>query len=325
MAGFTNVHTVASQREPDGDFPTVRFPNPEEPGAMDLSLALAKEVGADLIFANDPDADRLAVAVPNGEGTYQMLTGNEIGVLLGADLINAHGNNAIVGTTIVSSRLLSQIAAAHDVDYFETLTGFKWIANRAIKETLAGKNFLMGYEEALGYTIGNLVRDKDGISALVAFALHAARLHDQGETILGLLENIYRKYGLYLTAQESLSLDPNAEGPSIGDKLRENMPSSIAGRAITSITDISKGTKTELSTGEVSKLDLPESDVLSFILEDNTRIIVRPSGTEPKVKCYYELIEPFPKEEAYESVDERGRAKLSELIDTHQAELAKLG
>ena len=324
MAGFTNVHSVESQREPDGDFPTVRFPNPEEPGAMDLAIALAKEVKADLIFANDPDADRLAVAVPNGQGEYQMLTGNEIGVLLGGDLINAHANNAVVGTTIVSSRLLGQIAAAHGVDYFETLTGFKWIANRAIEETVAGKNFLMGYEEALGYTVGNLVRDKDGISALVAFALHAARLHDQDETVLGLLENIYRKYGLYVTAQKSLALDPMAQGPSIGDKLRGAMPSSIAGRAIISVTDIHEGTKTDIKTGEVSVIDLPQSDVLSFILEDNSRIIVRPSGTEPKVKCYYEVVEPFPEGESYEAVTARGNERLKSLIETHQTELAKL-
>ncbi|MEC9466895.1 MAG: phospho-sugar mutase [Myxococcota bacterium] len=324
MAGFTNVHTVPSQREPDGDFPTVRFPNPEEPGAMDLAMALGQEVQADLIFANDPDADRLAVAVPNGSGGFQMLTGNEIGVLLGTDLINAHCKNAVVGTTIVSSRLLSQIAAAHDVDYFETLTGFKWIANRAITETIAGKQFLMGYEEALGYTVGNLVRDKDGISALVAFALHAARLHDEGESILGLLENIYRKYGLYVTEQKSLALDPNAKGPSIGDQLRANMPTSIAGRPITSITDIQTGTKTDIQSGTVSKLDLPKSDVLSFILDDDTRVIVRPSGTEPKVKCYYEIIEKFPDDSRYKDICSQAHDKLSALIEAHQAELASL-
>ena len=253
-----------------------------------------------------------------------MLTGNEIGVLLGTDLINAHSHNAIVGTTIVSSRLLSQIAAAHGVEYFETLTGFKWIANRAIAETIAGKHFLMGYEEALGYTVGNLVRDKDGISALVAFALHAARLHDEDESILGLLESIYRKYGLYLTAQKSLALDPDAEGPSIGDKLRANMPTSIAGRKIQSITDIQTGTKTQLEGGQTSEIDLPKSDVLSFILEDNTRVIVRPSGTEPKVKCYYEFIETFAEGASYEDVRAQGNEKLDALINAHQEELAAL-
>ena len=153
-------------------------------------------IQADLIFANDPDVI-VSSGCPEWKRWLSDAHRNEIGCSWHR-LINAHCKNAVVGTTIVSSRLLSQIAAAHDVDYFETLTGFKWIANRAITETIAGKQFLMGYEEALGYTVGNLVRDKDGISALVAFALHAARLHDEGESILGLLENIYRKYGLYV-------------------------------------------------------------------------------------------------------------------------------
>ena len=292
LAGFGNVYTVPEQREPDGDFPTVNFPNPEEDGAMDLALKLAKEVKADLVFANDPDADRLAVALPNESGEYVMLTGNEIGVVLGSDLINAvpeeNRGRCSVGTTIVSSRLLSKIAEAHGVEYFETLTGFKWIANRAIHDTQKGKTFLMGYEEALGYTVHNVVRDKDGVSAIIAFALQTARLREQGETILGLLKAIYNKYGLFVTEQKSLGIDPLATGPTIGEKVRANMPTSIAGLKITSITDIQNGTKTDVASGTTASIDLPQSDVLSFILEDNSRVIVRPSGTEPKVKCYYE-------------------------------------
>jgi len=328
LAGFSNVHTVQEQREPDGDFPTVRFPNPEEDGAMDLALKLAKEVKADLVFANDPDADRLAVALPNDDGEYTMLTGNEIGVVLGSDLINAvpenRRGNTCVGTTIVSSRLLSVIAKAHGVEYFETLTGFKWIANKAITATRKGKDFLMGYEEALGYTVHNVVRDKDGVSAIIAFALQTARLREQGETIQGLLRAIYKKYGLFVTQQKSLAISPDAEGPSIGEKLRGNMPESIAGMKIESITDIQNGTRLNVASGKTESIDLPQSDVLSFILEDNSRVIVRPSGTEPKVKCYYETIQSFEGDNAYEEVEQKAHSRLANLIEKHQEELAAL-
>lgn len=324
IAGFTKTFTVASQRQPDGHFPTVRFPNPEEPGAMDAVLELAKNKGAHLALANDPDADRLAVAVRREDGSYQMLSGNEIGVLLGFDLINGYPRNACVGTTIVSSRLLSAIAEAHDVECFETLTGFKWIANGAMERELKGKHFLMGYEEALGYTIGDLVRDKDGVSALVAFALLAARLHRQGTNTLHLLELIYRKYGYYGTSQVSLKLDPNAEGPSLGDKLRASQPTEIFGQKVERIDDLKTATRLDCTKGTETSIDLPKSDVLSYFLADGSRIIVRPSGTEPKVKCYYEIIESIDPKESF--IDGQGRAnkRLGELIEAHQASLSKL-
>ena len=324
LAGFTKTFTVASQRQPDGHFPTVRFPNPEEPGAMDAVLELAKNKGADLALANDPDADRLAVAVRREDGSYQMLTGNEIGVLLGFDLINGYPRNACVGTTIVSSRLLSAIAEAHDVECFEVLTGFKWIANGAMDRELTGKRFLMGYEEALGYTIGDLVRDKDGVSALVAFALLAARLKRQETNLLNLLELIYRKYGFYGTEQVSLKLDPNAEGPSLGDKLRQAQPSEIFGQKIQRIDDLKSSTRYDLVNNSETAIDLPTSDVLSYFLEDGSRIIVRPSGTEPKVKCYYEIIEKIADSEAFEAGRLRAEQRLKALIAGHQAELSKL-
>ena len=255
-----------------------------------------------------------------------MLTGNEIGVVLGSDLINAVPEssraNSCVGTTIVSSRLLSKIAEAHGVEYFETLTGFKWIANKAIAATTAGKDFLMGYEEALGYTVHNVVRDKDGVSAIIAFALQTARLREQGETILGLLKAIYQKYGLFVTEQKSLAIDPHAQGPSIGEKIRANMPTQIAGLNIQSIMDIQNGTRIDTATGQSEAIDLPKSDVLSFILEDNSRVIVRPSGTEPKVKCYYEVIQDFEGTAAYEAVETKAQARLADLIAKHQEELA---
>ena len=324
IAGFTKSFTVASQRQPDGHFPTVRFPNPEEPGAMDAVLELAKNKGAHIALANDPDADRLAVAMRRPDGSYQMLSGNEIGVLLGFDLINGYPTNACVGTTIVSSRLLSAIAEAHGVECFETLTGFKWIANGAMERELQGKRFLMGYEEALGYTIGDLVRDKDGVSALVAFALLAARLHRQGTSILEILELIYRKYGYYGTSQVSLKLDPNAQGPSLGDKLRQAQPTEIFGQKIERIDDLKSSTRYDCINNAQTTIELPESDVLSYFLADGSRIIVRPSGTEPKVKCYYEIIEKITDNESFAEGQSRANERLNALIDAHQASLSKL-
>ena len=324
LAGFTRTFTVASQRQPDGHFPTVRFPNPEEPGAMDAVLELARNKGAHLALANDPDADRLAVAVRRDDGSYQMLSGNEIGVLLGFDLINGYPTNACVGTTIVSSRLLGTIAEAHGVECFETLTGFKWIANGAMERELKGKRFLMGYEEALGYTIGDLVRDKDGVSALVAFALFAARLHRQNTNVLKLLELIYRKYGYYGTQQVSLKLDPNAEGPSLGDKLRQAQPTEIFGQKITRIDDLKSSLRYDLNANTETPISLPSSDVLTYFLADGSRIIVRPSGTEPKVKCYYEIIEKLSADEAFSTGQARANKRLDALISDHQAQLSKL-
>lgn len=324
LAGFTENYTVAAQRRPDGHFPTVRFPNPEEPGAMDAVLELARNKGAHLAFANDPDADRLAVAVRRSDSTYRMLTGNEIGVLLGFDLINGYPTNACVGTTIVSSRLLGTIAEAHHVECFEVLTGFKWIANGAMERELKGKRFLMGYEEALGYTIGNLVRDKDGVSALVAFALLAARLHQQGTDVLELLEKIYRKYGYYATTQVSLKLDPSAESPSLGDTLRAHQPSDIFGQSVVRIDDLRSSIRHDLSNSTQTNIDLPTSDVLSYFLSDGSRIIVRPSGTEPKVKFYYEIIEMIDGDESFHAAKSRADERLAELVASHQAQVEQL-
>ncbi|MED5465153.1 MAG: phospho-sugar mutase [Myxococcota bacterium] len=324
-AGFHNTHTVPSQREPDGHFPTVNFPNPEEPGAMDEAIASATAQGADLIVANDPDADRLAVALPTSPGAYQMLTGNEIGVILGHALLQAYkGKQAAVGTTIVSSRLLSAIAAGHDATYFETLTGFKWIANHAIELKKEGKDFLLGYEEALGYTVGDWVRDKDGVSSLLAFALLTSHLRSQNKTVLQYLEDIYRTYGLYTTAQKSLALEPGADAGALGKLLRQSPPATIAGQVVTATCDLLTLTRTTLD-GTTEDIDLPPSDVLVFYLEDQTRIIVRPSGTEPKVKCYYETIHSVPEAASFSDTQAQATRAMEDLITAHQKELATLG
>ncbi|MEM6532022.1 MAG: phospho-sugar mutase [Myxococcota bacterium] len=313
-AGFENFSIADSQREPDGEFPTVRFPNPEEPGAMDAVIALAEETDADLAFANDPDADRLAVAARDGEG-YRMLSGDEIGTLLAADLLENPPEDSVVATTIVSSTMLGLLARAHDVDYFETLTGFKWIANGNIARQADGKRFLFGYEEALGYTIGDNVRDKDGIVAMVAFAEMAAVLKANGQTVIGRLYEIYRTHGVVVTKQKSLKLPP---GPPVGRTLRANPPTKIADRTVLETDDLSRQV-TICADGSTRPLELPASDVLVYRLEGDARVIVRPSGTEPKLKCYYLLRSPVDGE--VHAAETGARAELDALLDSHQNEL----
>jgi phosphomannomutase len=320
-SGFEKVHSVACQREPDGRFPTVSFPNPEEPGAMDEVLALAKETSADLAFANDPDADRFATAVRRRDGSYRMLSGDQVGVLLGADILERARDPISVVTTIVSSRMLGEMARAHGADFVETLTGFKWIVNHGLAREEHGYRFAFGYEEALGYTIGSLVPDKDGISAMVAFAEMAVECRKRGMSVLDRLEELYRRYGLHVTAQKSLVLDPSTGGASA--VLRESSPTRIGGRTVIRTLDVERG-EVRYADGRAESSDLPESDVLVFDLEGEARVTVRPSGTEPKLKCYYEIRREMESNETLDGAEAHGRKLMNDLIDAHQQELEVL-
>lgn len=318
-AGFTQVYSVAAQREPDGTFPTVNFPNPEEPGAMDLVIAEAEKHQAMLACANDPDADRFAVAVRTEEGTYQMLTGDQVGVLLGHYLLtHATPTQNLVGTTIVSSTLLEKIAESVEASFFQTLTGFKWLTNVAMEKQTEDSQFLFAYEEALGYTVGNVVWDKDGLSALVAFAQLTAELAVTGKTVWDQLESIYREHGLYINAQRSIALQPGT--PPIGDSLRASPPDHIAGRGVAMIDDL-KASKRIYADGQTEAIDLPPSDVLIYHLDDDSRVVVRPSGTEPKLKCYYEVVEAMSHEDGFNHVQQRAEEAMDDLISKHQASL----
>lgn len=318
-AGFTHVSSVKEQREPDGTFPTVNFPNPEEAGAMDMVMALAKKVGAQLACANDPDADRFAVAARKADGEYQMLTGDQVGSLFGHYLLSqTDAHRQLVGNTIVSSSLLSKIAAAHGARYYQTLTGFKWLTNVAMQEQTEQHQFLFAYEEALGYTIGSTVWDKDGLSALVAFAQLAAELNAQGKTVWDQLEALYRQHGLHVNAQRSIALAPNS--PPVGDKLRATPPADIAGRKVLIVEDFKLARRT-FADGKTEAITLPASDVLIYHLDGGARVIVRPSGTEPKLKCYYEVVTPFTAGEDFASAQERADEQMSLLIAEHQTSL----
>ncbi|WTW97134.1 phospho-sugar mutase [Streptomycetaceae bacterium NBC_01309] len=283
-AGFPAATVVAAQAEPDPDFPTVAFPNPEEPGAMDLAFETAAAADADLVVANDPDADRCAVAVPDpaAEGGWRMLRGDEVGALLGVELARRAAEASATGvlaTTIVSSSLLGPVAAKHGLDYVETLTGFKWLAR------VPGLTF--AYEEALGYCVDpDGVRDKDGVTAALAVAELAAAAKRDGRTLLDLLDAVAVEYGLHATDQYSVRverLDQIAEGMA---RLRATPPTSLGGLAVSRVDDLATGSA-----------DLPPTDGLRYTLAGaddvaSARIVVRPSGTEPKLKSYLQVVVP---------------------------------
>jgi phosphomannomutase len=319
-AGFKEFHTVPEQAEPDGDFPTVEFPNPEEKGAMDLALALAERKAADLILANDPDADRLAVVLRDGAGRLVPLTGNQIGTVLAYYLLTENppgGGDPLVITTVVSSSLLRRMARELGAHYAETLTGFKWIANRAMDlKAERGWRFIFGFEEALGYSVGELVRDKDGIGAALVFADLAAFCRSRGSTVMEYLHEIFRRFGLYVSSQKSITL-PGSEGSraiaAIMDAFRSDPPEALAGVKVASRSDLQAGETVSTAGGETSSLDLPRSNVLIYELEDASRVLLRPSGTEPKIKYYFETVEPFPEGEAFAEVEARAAGRLRRL------------
>lgn len=264
-AGFDEPAVEPAQAEPNPDFPTVSFPNPEEPGAMDLVMELGRRTSADVVIANDPDADRCAVAVGG-----RRLRGDELGVLL-ADHVLTHRPGR-VATTIVSSTMLSRLAAAYDVPYSETLTGFKWIMR-------AGDGLVYGYEEALGYSVGpDVVRDKDGMSAALLVAELTASLRTEGRTLLDRLDDLQRQHGVHATEQYAARVADLARIPATMARLRDRPPSTLAGRRVVEIRDLL-----------ADPGDLPASDVLVWHF-DRGRVVIRPSGTEPKLKAYLETV-----------------------------------
>lgn len=303
-AGFTDVALVAEQAEPDPDFPTVAFPNPEEPGALDLALAAAAEAGADLVLANDPDADRAAVAaVDPTTGAWRMLRGDEVGALLGAHVVArlaaASGEETpggVFANSIVSSRLLARIAAAAGYSHEETLTGFKWISR------VPGLTY--GYEEALGYCVApDLVRDKDGISAAVLIAELAAAAKADGKTIFDTLDELYLVHGLHASDQLSIRVADLGLLDAMMNRLRVNPPETFGDSAVEVFTDLAEGSDA-----------LPPTDGLLYLTRDQSRIIIRPSGTEPKLKCYLEVIQPVDSAAELATARQAARTSLDDVL-----------
>ena len=271
-AGFPPLVLVEEQAQPDPDFPTVAFPNPEEPGAIDLALEKARSVKADLVIANDPDADRCAAAIADNSGTWRMLRGDEVGALLG-EYITCNGKSkGVIANSIVSSSILKKIAEANGYPFQETLTGFKWIAKIP--------NLVFGYEEALGYCVdSHSVNDKDGISAALALTQLAVNLKRQGKTIDGFLDEIWKKYGYHATKQISVRTSSVDHITRVMGQIRSHVPSAIGEFEVLKFDDL-----------ESPSDGLPPTNGVRFFLAGDIRVIIRPSGTEPKIKCYIEVV-----------------------------------
>ncbi|MFF7891053.1 phospho-sugar mutase [Streptomyces sp. NPDC007907] len=298
-AGFPEPVLVAEQAEPDPEFPTVAFPNPEEPGAMDLAFATARagETAPDLIIANDPDADRCAVAVQDG-ADWRMLRGDEVGALLAAHLVR-RGATGTFAESIVSSSLLGRIAEKAGLPHVETLTGFKWIAR--------AEGLRFGYEEALGYCVDpDGVRDKDGITAALLITELASGLKEEGRTLLDLLDDLAVEHGLHATDQLSVRVEDLSLIAAAMRRLREQPPTELAGLPITRTEDLTQGTA-----------ELPPTDGLRYTL-DGARVIVRPSGTEPKLKCYLEVVVPVGSHDGLPAA----RAKATALLESIKHDLS---
>jgi len=325
-AGVHGVTVVPSQTEPDGAFPTVAFPNPEEAGALDRAFALATEVNADVVVANDPDADRLAVAIPDGNGGYRQFSGNEVGALLGHTALqhaDVGSDEKLVVTTLVSSTLLSRMASDLGAAYKETLTGFKWIANTALDEKPHHRTFVFGYEEALGYSVGELVRDKDGVSAVVHLVELARMLKAQGKTLQDALDDIFVAHGLSVSLQYSHVL-PGADGKAridaVMEKLRQEGLADLDGSDVVKTADL-KTDVLRLQDGSEEKTGFPTSNVLVFHSAEGTRLTVRPSGTEPKVKFYLETVAHVDDVAALAPARETLGAKCARIRETLDAAL----
>ena len=297
--GLKHLHPVAEQMQPNGDFPTVQKPNPEYPEVFELGVALANEKGADLIIATDPDTDRVGVSTRKPDGSFTTITGNQMGALLIDYIITAYEQTGTMPEgpyavkTIVTSEMAAKICAAHGVKMYNVLTGFKFIGEVIKNHEQAGYGtFLFGFEESYGYLKGTYARDKDAVVATMLIAEMTAYYKAQNKTLFDALEELYARYGFCMEKTAELEM-PGVDGPArmaaLMEKLRKNPPANFHGYAVVTAGDYAAGTLTDLRTGKSEPTNLPASNVLSFILENGDVIVVRPSGTEPKVKFYYLL------------------------------------
>ncbi|HVZ34032.1 MAG TPA: phospho-sugar mutase [Polyangiaceae bacterium] len=319
-AGFSKLHAVPEQSEPDGHFPTVRFPNPEEPGALDLVMALARRVGADLVLANDPDVDRLAACLPDGSGNWVPLTGNQIGVLLADYALERAPRTPrpLVAQSIVSTPMLESIAAAYGARCEQTLTGFKWIWTAALDLTAGGDlDYAFGFEEALGYCCGQIVRDKDGISAALILSELAALERSRGSTLRARLESLYRKHGLWVSVQRSVTRQGLAGAQEIQDamdRISARPPQRVLDAAVTRSIDYRTG-------GEQRPRWLENTSLMQLDLGERGRVLVRPSGTEPKLKVYVDLRRALKPSDDVWKAEDQARAEARRLAEAVVKEL----
>ena len=320
--GFTNVTIVEEQATPDGNFPTVVYPNPEEQEAMSLAVKKGKEIDADLVMATDPDADRVGIAAKNNKGEWQLLNGNQTGVVLFYYMLNAWKNagkitgNEFIVKTIVTTNLLDKMAVHFGVECFNTLTGFKYIAS-IIRDLEGKKKYIVGGEESYGYLIGDFVRDKDAVASCAMIAETVAYAKDRGMSLFDLLIEIYLELGFYKEGMISITKKGKAGAEEIQAmmaNLRSNPPKSINGSKAVKMYDYKVGIETDLVTGATTKIDMESSNVLQFLTENGDKISARPSGTEPKIKFYFSVCAPLAKKEDYEAVEAQLDAKIAGII-----------
>ena len=307
--GFTNVTIVEEQATPDGNFPTVNYPNPEESETMRIGLKKAKELNADILLGTDPDADRVGIGVKNHKGEWVLMNGNQTAVLAFTYMMEARKAkgiaqpNDMVITTIVTTEMINQVAKKNEVACYNVLTGFKWIAEK-IKELDGQKNYVIGGEESFGLMIGNQVRDKDAVSAVALMCEMAAYEKNQGKTLFDKMIELYIKYGFYYESLISLTRKGMNGQKEISDMMegyRSNPPATIIGAKVTTLLDYQLQKGTNLVTGESWAIDLPKSNVLQFITADGTKISARPSGTEPKIKFYFSVNTKLERKEDFDA------------------------
>jgi phosphoglucomutase len=311
LFGFTNVHIVAEQSEPDGNFPTVQYPNPEERETMSIGLAKAKELDADILLGTDPDADRVGVGLKNNKGEWILLNGNQTAMLAFNYMIEARkakgiaAPNDMVIKTIVTTDMIDVIAKANGVACYNVLTGFKWISS-LIKEKEGKEKYIIGGEESFGLMIGDEIRDKDAVSAVAIICEMVAYEKSKGRSLFDKLVDLYVQYGFYKESLLSITkkgMHGAAEITKMMQEDRSNPPQKIAGCAVVEVRDYDTQCVTEIATGKSHKLDFPKSNVLQFILEDGSKISARPSGTEPKIKYYFSVNAPLADAALFETAE----------------------
>ena len=320
--GFTNVHIVSEQATPDGNFPTVNYPNPEESETMSIGLKQAKELDADILLGTDPDADRVGIGVKNHHGEWVLMNGNQTAVLAFSYMMEARKAKGIAGpddmviTTIVTTEMINKVAEQNGVTCLNVLTGFKWIAEK-IKELEGKMNYVIGGEESFGLMIGSQIRDKDAVSAVALMCEMAAYEKKQGKTLFDKMIELYIKYGFYYENLISITkkgMNGQKEIADMMDGYRKNPPVAIAGAQVTTLLDYQLQKGTNLVTGETWTIELPKSNVLQFITADGTKISARPSGTEPKIKFYFSVNTQLKQKEDFDAVDASLKAKIHQII-----------
>ncbi len=322
--GFDNVHIVEEQAKPDGNFPTVGYPNPEEKETMSIGLKKAKELDADILLGTDPDADRVGIGVKNNNGEWILLNGNQTALIVFNYIIEARKNNGLarpndmVIKTIVTTDMIDVIAKESNITCYNVLTGFKWIAEM-IKEKEGKENYVVGGEESFGLMIGDKVRDKDAVSAVAMICEIAAFEKSKGQTLFSKLLELYVKFGFYkedLISITKKGMNGSKEIAEMMQGFRDNPPKEIAGSEVVQLYDYEKQEMTNVKTNKVEKISLPKSNVLQFITEDGSKISARPSGTEPKIKFYFGVSTPLKSTADFEIANKKAEEKIKDIISS---------